>query len=125
MTMRARHLRRRQTEAERALWALLRGHRLARLKFRRQEPVGRFVVDFLCREAALVVEVDGPIHDRLAEYDAERQACLTHAGTVLRFSNDEVVHQPWLVQRRIMDVLRSRERHPSPAPRERGRGHEC
>jgi hypothetical protein len=75
ITHRARSLRQEETEAERALWRLLRGRQLG-LKFRRQTPVGHFVVDFLCREASVVLEVDGPIHDTCREYDAEREAWL-------------------------------------------------
>ena len=62
LTQIARGLRRRQTEAERKLWARLRDRRLNGLKFRRQAPCGPFVADFLCEEARLIVELDGSQH---------------------------------------------------------------
>jgi len=69
------------------------------LKFRRQQPLGPFIVDFFCAEAALVVEADGPIHARLTEYDVEREAWLIAAGLkVLRFTNDEILHHPYRVR---------------------------
>ena len=91
---RARRLRNRGTDAERKLWAHLRNSQVTRLKFRRQYPVGPYVVDFLCIEARLVVEVDGGGHDteeqRLA--DAMRSEYLESRGyTVARFWNNEVM----------------------------------
>jgi very-short-patch-repair endonuclease len=60
-------------------------------KFRRQQALGRFIVDFYCREAKLVIEVDGPVHDHQPEKDSVRQATLEQLGLrVLRFSNDEI-----------------------------------
>ena len=69
LTRIARTLRRNQTEEERKLWARLRDRRLSGLKFRRQQPVGPYVADFLCDAAMLIVEVDGSQHD---EADARR-----------------------------------------------------
>jgi very-short-patch-repair endonuclease len=80
------------TPAEKVLWDVLRRHNLNGAKFRRQHPIGRFVVDFYCAKAALVVELDGPIHELQREADAERQAWLEAEGlTVLRFKNDDVL----------------------------------
>src|SRR4051794_17196741 len=73
---RARQLRRNQTEAEARLWDALRAGRLEGWKWRRQAPVGPFIVDFLCLEAAVVVEVDGGIHAEQADRDARRDAYL-------------------------------------------------
>ena len=61
---RARELRRRMTPPELRLWACLRGKRLAGLKFRRQHPIGPYILDFYCAPARLAVEVDGRGHDR-------------------------------------------------------------
>jgi very-short-patch-repair endonuclease/DNA-binding MarR family transcriptional regulator len=89
-TVRARDLRESGTKAERALWSQLRDRRLDGHKFRRQQPVGPYVVDFFCLEQKLVVEVDGGQH--VPEADARRTAFLESAGCrVLRFSNDEVL----------------------------------
>jgi very-short-patch-repair endonuclease len=88
-------LRRHETEAERVLWELVRGRKLLGLKFRRQAPIGRFVVDFFCHERALVIEADGPIHLERVEYDGEREAWLDRQGfTVVRFSNVEILSEP-------------------------------
>ncbi len=88
---RARQLRRSSTEAEKLLWSRLRDRRLEGFKFRRQVWVGSFVADFLCREAKLVVEVDGAQHAEQASYDSARSEALANAGfSVIRFWNNEV-----------------------------------
>lgn len=88
---RARRLRREQTEAEARLWQALRSRGLEGWKWRRQVPVGPFIVDFLCLEAALAVEVGGGIHAGRAHYDARRETYLRHRGLqVVRFSNAQV-----------------------------------
>jgi very-short-patch-repair endonuclease len=92
----ARRLRRNQTPAENRLWAGLRGRRLQDNKFVRQHPVGPFTVDFLCRKATLVIEVDGATHsdDRDIEYDARRTDYLKSQGyRVLRIQNDDIYHR--------------------------------
>jgi len=88
---RARELRQEQTGAEALLWEHLRGRRLLGLKFRRQCPAGRFIVDFYCPERRLIVEVDGPIHDRQPGRDEERDEILSSQGcTVLHLTNAEI-----------------------------------
>jgi adenine-specific DNA-methyltransferase len=88
---RARELRRGQTDAETHLWEALRGRRLEGWKWRRQAPVGPFIVDFLCLEAAVAVELDGGIHAEQADRDARRDAYLKRRGLrVLRFWNSEL-----------------------------------
>jgi very-short-patch-repair endonuclease len=67
ITDRSRTLRRKATPPEQLLWSILRDRRLAGLKFRRQEPIGPYVVDFSCREIKLIVELDGMSHDSEAE----------------------------------------------------------
>ena len=87
---RARMLRQRLTDAERKLWLKLRDRRLAGYKFLRQVPIGRYVADFACREAKIIVEVDGSGHAR-GDRDAKRDAALVEDGYgVLRFWNPEV-----------------------------------
>ncbi|MBN9588151.1 MAG: hypothetical protein BGN85_14165 [Alphaproteobacteria bacterium 64-11] len=89
----ARRLRREQTDVERKLWLALRARRFHRAKFRRQQPIGAYIVDFVSFEAGLVVELDGDQHgseDGLA-YDAKRTQALERDGfRVLRFPNHEV-----------------------------------
>ncbi len=88
-TKQARTLRRTSTVTERQLWKLLRDRRLERLKFRRQVPMGPYVLDFVCFYYRLVVEADGPFHD--AEADAVRDAELASRGfRVLRFTNSQI-----------------------------------
>ena len=88
----ARSLRRNSTDAERLLWQRLRNRQVRGLKFRRQEPVGPFVVDFLCLQRNLIVEVDGGQHAGMLDRDAERMASLQARGyRVMRFWNNEVI----------------------------------
>src|SRR5215213_3709417 len=87
----ARDLRTRETSAEDLLWEELRGRRLDGLKFRRQHPVGAFVVDFCCTECRLAIELDGEIHAEQQDRDAEREAILAVAGyRVIRFPNQSI-----------------------------------
>ena len=67
-------MRREPTVAENRLWQELRGRKLDGLRFRRQHALGRFIVDFYCVSAGLVVELDGPIHEQQQETDRERKA---------------------------------------------------
>jgi len=106
MVGRARELRREMTDAEQRLWFELRGGRLG-LHFRRQAPIGRFIVDFVCKSAMLVVEVDGGQHNE-SSYDAQRDAALRELGyKILRFWNDEVLHQMDAVLDAIVHELES------------------
>ncbi len=94
MTERARALRQKATEAEKALWQRLRNRKCGGLKFKRQHPIGHYIVDFYCAELRLVIEVDGGIHDL-----PDRQACdaarteqLESLGlTVLRITNEQIL----------------------------------
>src|SRR5690606_7541204 len=89
----ARELRRNPTEAETTLWWALRGRQLG-VKFRRQRAIGRYIVDFVCLERRLVVEVDGGHHAEQVIADQARDAWLRREGfEVLRFSNREVLTQ--------------------------------
>ena len=90
----ARTLRRQQTPAERKLWARLRGHQLYGLAFRRQHPIGCFIVDLCCVARGLVIEIDGHTHVEQAEYDQECTAWLVGRGyKVIRFTNEQINHQ--------------------------------
>lgn len=91
-TAQARSLRARQTNAEAYLWAALRNRQLGGWKWRRQVGVGPFVVDFLCVEAGLVIELDGGGHAERREHDALRTAMLgAHGLRVIRFWNHGVL----------------------------------
>jgi very-short-patch-repair endonuclease len=93
LTPLARRLRRSQTDAERLLWSKLRNRGLGRWKFRRQMPIGRYIVDFCCPDAWLIVELDGGQHsfEAAAAKDLLRTCDLERCGyLVLRFWNREV-----------------------------------
>ncbi|MCF4126046.1 endonuclease domain-containing protein [Methylobacterium sp. SyP6R] len=116
-TARARTLRRAQTAAEQALWSHLRDRRLAEAKFMRQLPIGRYFADFACREAKLIVELDGSQHAE-SGYDRERDAWLTSQGWhVLRFWNGEVARNVTGVLETILAAIV--ERRPSSSSRGR------
>ena len=103
----AQRMRRNMTPAEEALWQRLRGSRLCGLHFRRQQVIDGFTADFLCREAGLVVEVDGGVHEATRDYDAERDHILTSRGLrVLRFANEEVLKDISAVLHRIRQAVR-------------------
>ena len=91
-TATARALRGRMTDAEQRIWAALRDRRLRGFKFRRQYPVGSYVLDFYCPEAALAIEVDGGQHAIQAAADARREQVLaSHGIQMLRFWNNDVM----------------------------------
>lgn len=86
LTETAKNLRKHSTDAERLLWSRLRTKQLSGYKFRRQEQIGRFIVDFVCYERQLVIEADGGQHALEQVKDKERTAWLSSQGfTVLRF----------------------------------------
>jgi very-short-patch-repair endonuclease len=87
----AQQMRRQPTAAEHMLWQALRRRQVDGFKFRRQHTIERFIVDFYCPEASLIIEVDGPIHEYTAEKDAIRQAFLEAQGhRVVRITNEAV-----------------------------------
>jgi len=91
LLQRAKELRKHMTPAEKKLWQCLRADRLEGYHFRRQQIIGRYIVDFFCYQADLVVELDGAVHLEQVDYDEERTRWLESVGLkVLRFSNREV-----------------------------------
>ena len=107
---RARLLRRRRTEAERKLWALRRDRRLAERKFRRQVPIGRYVADFACDQARLIVELDGSQHAESVR-DKIRDAELEARGVqVIRVWNNELSHKRNGVLEAILAAMAATER---------------
>lgn len=102
----ARQMRHEPTRAEDALWQRLRGRRLGGAKFRRQYAIERFIVDFVCLEQRLIVEVDGSIHEQQQDYDAVRQMFLEAQGfRMIRFTNGDVLQAAEAVVQTIGDVL--------------------
>jgi very-short-patch-repair endonuclease len=103
---RARSLRKEMTEAERALWARLRRRGVLGLKFRCQQPLGRYIVDFVCLERRLIIEVDGGQHLDQEGYDRERSRWLEGQGyRLLRFWNSEVLSSTDAVVEAIATAL--------------------
>jgi len=106
--LRARELRRSPAHIERLLWNRLRFWQIDGFKFRRQQPLGNYIADFVCFERRLIVEIDGGQHAAKKEYDAKRDSWLHDQGfIVLRFWNSDIVENMEGVLQSILDNLRS------------------
>jgi very-short-patch-repair endonuclease len=104
------------TDAEMRLWQALRAHRLMGLSFRRQTPIGRFIVDFVCHDRWLVIELDGGQHAESAK-DLERDHWLKSKGyRVLRFWNSDVLKNPTGVLESILGAISEITPLPTPPP---------
>ncbi|MDA8170936.1 MAG: endonuclease domain-containing protein [Nitrospiraceae bacterium] len=115
-----RDLRRNSTDAENLLWRLLRGRQLNGAKFRRQHPIGHFILDFYCDELKLAIELDGGGHaeEKQKLYDEQRTRALEGEGIkVLRFWNNDVLTRTEAILETIWDSL-------TPALSQRARGNE-
>ena len=119
---RARALRRNWTDAERTIWNAVRARRLAGANFRRQTPIGPYIVDFVCHDTMLIVEIDGGQHfesERLKR-DVRRDAYLSSKGfRVLRFNNHDVMTN----RQGVLETIATAVAHAlsPPLPRKRGR----
>lgn len=101
-------LRKYQTESESILWEELKNKKLGGIKFRRQHPIKRFVIDFYCHSAKLVIEIDGGIHKdaMVKENDKNRQTELEELGLkVIRFSDNDVLFNKAKVLGEILEVV--------------------
>lgn len=124
---RARELRQPQTPAEATLWRHLRNRNM-KYKFRRQHPIYRFIIDFYCAEAKLLIEIDGDSHlvKEQIEYDKARTEYLEALGyKVIRFTNNDVRYTISAVVDKIINTVEKRIEeldipHPSPLPKGRG-----
>ena len=104
---RVKELRREMTPTEKILWQELRANKLG-VHFRRQQVIAGFIVDFYCHKAALVIEVDGDIHDLQQEEDARREKVLREMRLrVVRFRNEEVVKNLSAVVGKIRELVAS------------------
>ncbi|MGE0751560.1 MAG: endonuclease domain-containing protein [Variibacter sp.] len=120
--VRARSLRRDFTRAEKTLWAMVRAHRLQGASFRRQTPIGPYIVDFVSHSARLVIEVDGGQHfeEKHLKADARRDAFLASKGyRVLRFTNLDVLKNREGVFETIASALKEAPSLTLPRKRER------
>jgi very-short-patch-repair endonuclease len=103
---RARTSRQNMTEAEKRVWQILRSHQTEGYRFRRQVPIGRYIADFACDAARLIVEIDGGQHARSSPHEAERSGFLQTEGyRILRFWNNEVLANLDGVHRAIAEAL--------------------
>ena len=110
----ARELRRKETHAEALLWQLLRNRQLMGYKFRRQHQFGDYISDFYCREAQLVIECDGAVHELSEQWhhDQARDAYLVAQGLrVLRFANDQILDHTGGVLMEIASYLKIEDPH--------------
>jgi very-short-patch-repair endonuclease len=118
-TAAARKLRKNATRAENLLWQKLRNRQLEGYKFRRQQPVGPYIVDFVNFEKKIVIEIDGGQHAILKEKDKKRDAWLDDGGfEVIRFWNNEVFENI----DGILEAIRDKLITPSPDPSHQGKG---
>ena len=121
MRQRAKELRRDMTPAEKILWKALKANRLNGLHFRRQQIISGYIADFYCHQHALIIELDGNVHELQKDYDADREVKLIAQGfKVIRFTNEEILHD---LTETLKKILNSIQPSDSPFPiREGGRG---
>jgi very-short-patch-repair endonuclease len=120
----ARVMRHEPTDAEKRIWSRLRDRRLGGFKFRRQVPIGGFIVDVYCMECELAVELDGGQHlePSAATYDQRREQALASVGIrTIRFSDVDVLKNTDAVLNAILCELQQNP-HPDPLPEYRARG---
>jgi very-short-patch-repair endonuclease len=116
----AKILRSNATVAERILWSILRRKQLAELRFRRQQTIGPYIVDFFCPSAKLIVELDGSQHgrDKVAAYDEDRSRFLISKGyRVIRFWNTEVTKD----RDSVAEAIFRASTEPDPSPKSSSR----
>jgi adenine-specific DNA-methyltransferase len=117
MKYRAKTLRKNLTDAERWLWQRLRNRELSGWKFRRQHSIGPYIVDFVCIEKRLVIELDGGQHAENLESDAKRSEYLKQRGyRILRFWNNDVLREGEAVLSVILSCLEKDAPSPVPSP---------
>ncbi|NIF37468.1 DUF559 domain-containing protein [Enterobacter sp. Tr-810] len=113
----AKQLRHELTMEEKRLWYLLRSRRFSHYKFRRQHPVGHYILDFACCEARLAIELDGGQHDEKQGYDWQRTIWLNQQGwRVIRFWNNELWDNEEGVLENILETLQALLPSPRPSP---------
>ncbi len=112
---RATELRNNPTEPELRLWSALRRSQLLGHKFRRQQVIGRRIVDFFCSGAKLAVEVDGDTHDYDRDVTKDRILLIDHGIETVRFTNEQVMRNLEGVLERLSEILRSMNHPPTPS----------
>lgn len=118
--LKAKELRRNETEAEKLLWDKLKGNQIYGLKFRRQHPIQLFIADFYCHQIKLIIEIDGKYHLTKEQMikDQERTEILNKNGVqVIRFKNDEIINDMTLVLSQIKIKAEKLKIQISPSPK--------
>ena len=113
-TIIARNLRKNSTIQERRLWNLLKNRQFHNLKFKRQQPIGDYIVDFICKEAKIIIEIDGGQHNEPEniEYDKTRTEYLNTLGyKVIRFWNNEIYENIEGVVLRLKEDINPHQEH--------------
>ena len=113
-TILARNLRKNSTIQERRLWNLLKNRQFHNLKFKRQQPIGNYIVDFICKEAKIIIEIDGGQHNEPEniEYDKTRTEYLNTLGyKVIRFWNNEIYENIEGVVLRLKEEINPHQEH--------------
>ena len=113
-TILARNLRKNSTIQERRLWNLLKNRQFHNLKFKRQQPIGDYIVDFICKEAKIIIEIDGGQHNEPEniEYDKTRTEYLNTFGyKVIRFWNNEIYENIEGVVLRLKEEINPHQEH--------------
>ena len=113
-TILARNLRKNSTIQERRLWNLLKNRQFHNLKFKRQQPIGDYIVDFICKEAKIIIEIDGRQHNEPEniEYDKTRTEYLNTLGyKVIRFWNNEIYENIESVILRLKEEINPHQEH--------------
>jgi very-short-patch-repair endonuclease len=102
----ARRLRKEQTKTEKMVWELIRNRKIMGLKFRRQQVIEGFVVDFYCNDLRLGIEIDGGIHSKQQDYDRLRQEILeSESIRIIRITNEEIEADNKLIIKKIKQLL--------------------
>ena len=107
----ARNLRKNSTKEEKIVWQILRNRQFFNLKFKRQVPIGEYIVDFLCEERKLIIEIDGGHHNSAEsiEYDKKRTIFLNSKGyQVIRFWNNEINENIDGVYEKLLEYINSK-----------------
>jgi len=113
----AKQLRRELTMEEKRRWYLLRGRRFAHYKFRRQQPIGNYILNFACCEARLAIELDGGLHDENQEYDRQITVWLDQKGWhVIRFWNNELWQNEEAAPEKVFEALQTLGPSTRPSP---------
>jgi len=107
MLKKARNLRKNLTDAEKKLWAVIRKRQINDLKFRRQQPIGNYIVDFVCFEKKIIIEIDGGQHNENKNYDLRRSKWLEGQGfIVIRFWNNEILENIEAVLEALYEITK-------------------